>query len=57
MLDFDIGKTPKKTEFIRFLRKRFKPLIKIETERKLLEFDTWEEVIKKVVEAEIKIAF
>lgn len=53
---FVANETSKETDIMKFFKKSLKPSIKVKTEQKRQEFETWEEVIKKEVEAKVKLA-
>lgn len=56
-LKSDVERAPEETNLIMFFRKDLKPLIKAQTGLTVWEFDTWKEVIDKIVEAKPKTGF
>lgn len=56
-MQFDSNRAPQKGEMIRYFQKSLNPLIKVEKKPYLLEFNSFNEIIKKAVDAKAKIAF
>lgn len=54
LLKFDVNRALEETDLIGFFIKNFKPSIKAWTEEKRREYDTWEEVIKNTLKANVK---
>ena len=56
MIEFDPECAPEESTMIRYFRKGFRPLVRVKIEQRGQELDSFEELVKKAVDAKAKAA-
>lgn len=56
-MEFDANKAPKEPGLICFICQKFKPLIKTQIEQHRREFNSWDKLVKKIINIKTKANF